>query len=276
MKVTPGRTALSTPSFRNNLVQTVNRSNLISVKLQQHSTTNSIRAAVLNTRSACELDKCQQMQDLITENQLDICSLTETWFKPSHIAVNAVVPPGYTMKHIHRANARDGGVAIIFRDSISMTVSKHNTYTSMEYLNCLFKVGLELLRIVTIYRPPPKTKSPNVPVFLREFADLLEDLTLTSGQLLLVGDLNFHFDNPTSAHTKPIIDLLSATNHQQHVTLATHQKGHILDVIITRRDELPIADITCDESVNSDHSALILMFQLHIQYSLRERLMCVS
>ncbi|KAK2191112.1 hypothetical protein NP493_61g05039 [Ridgeia piscesae] len=112
----PGRTALSTPSLRNNLVQTVNRSNLISVKLQQHCTTNSLRAAVLNTRSACELDKCQQIQDLITENQLDICSLTETWFNPSHITVKAVVPPGYTMKHIPRANARGGGVAIIFRD----------------------------------------------------------------------------------------------------------------------------------------------------------------
>ncbi|KAK2183690.1 hypothetical protein NP493_299g00033 [Ridgeia piscesae] len=160
------------------------------------------------------------------------------------------------MKHIPRANARGGDVAIIFRDSISVTVSKHNTYTSMEYLNCLFKVGLELLRIVTIYRPPPK-QSPNVPVFLREFADLLEDLTLTSGQLLLVGDLNFHFDNPTIAHTTPIIDLISATNHQHHVTLATHQKGHILDVIITRRDELPIADITCDESIKSNHSAVI-------------------
>jgi exonuclease III len=70
----------------------------------------------------------------------------------------------------------------------------------MEYLNCLFKDGLELLRIVTIYKPPPKAMSPNVPVFLREFADLLEDLTLTSGQLLLVGDLNFHFDN--AVHTQ--------------------------------------------------------------------------
>ena len=255
--MTPGRTALPTPSLRNNLLQTVNRSNLVSVKLQQHCTTNSLRAAVLNTRSACELDKCQQIKDMITENQLDICSLTETWFKPSHIAVKAVVPPGYTMKHIPRANARGGGVVIIFRYSIYVPVSKHNTYTSMEYLNCLFKVGLELLRFVTIYRPPPKAKSPNVPVFLREFADLLEDLTLTPGQLLLVGELNFHFDNPTSAHTKPIIDLLLATNHQQHVTLATHQKGHNLDVIVTRRDELPIADITCDESVNSDHSAVI-------------------
>ena len=35
------------------------------------------------------------------------------------------------------------------------------------------------------------------------------------------------------------------------------QKGHIIDAIITRRDKLPIADIPCDESVNSDHSAVI-------------------
>ena len=78
LKVTPGRTALPASSLRNNLVQTVNRSNLISVTLRQHCMTNALRAAVLNTRLACELDKCQQIKDLITENQLDICSLTET------------------------------------------------------------------------------------------------------------------------------------------------------------------------------------------------------
>ena len=149
----PGRIALSTPSLRNNLVQTVNRSNLISVKLQQHCTTNSLRAAVLNTRSACELDKCQQIQDLITENQLDICSLTETWFNPSHITVKAMVPPGYTMKHILEPTQEAEALPLSF-----VTVSKHNTYTSLEYLNCLFKVGLELLRIVTIYRTSTKSK----------------------------------------------------------------------------------------------------------------------
>jgi len=34
------------------------------------------------------------------------------------------------------------------------------------------------LQFVTIYRPPSKAKSPNVAVFLMEFAELPEDLTL--------------------------------------------------------------------------------------------------
>ena len=93
VKVTPGRTALPAPSLRNNLVQTVNISHLISVKSQQHCTTNPLRAAVLNTLSACELDKCQQIKDLITENKLDICSLAETWSKPSRIAVKGCGAP---------------------------------------------------------------------------------------------------------------------------------------------------------------------------------------
>jgi len=123
----------------------------------------------------------------------------------------------------------------------------------MEYPNCLIKFGLGLLRFITVYRPPPNLTSPNVPIFLSEFVDLLEELTFTFGQLLLIGDLNVHVYNPTSAQTKPIID----PNHRQSVVQATHQKGHIINVIITRRDELPIVDITCDESVNSDHSAVI-------------------
>ena len=98
-----------------------------------------------------------------------MCSHTETWFNTYHIVVKFVVPSGYTMKHIPRANAR--GVIIVFRESISMTVSKHNSYTSIVYVNCLIKVYLELMRFVTIYIPPPKAKSSNVPAFLKGFAD---------------------------------------------------------------------------------------------------------
>ena len=48
----------------------------------------------------------------------------------------------------------------------------------------------------------------------------LNVLMLTSGKLLLI-----HFDNPTNAETKPMLDLLSATNHKQNVAEPTHKSG---------------------------------------------------
>ena len=203
VEVIQGRPALPTPSLRSNLIQTVNRSNLISVKLQQHCTTSSLRPAVLNTRSACELDKCQQIKDLLTANQLDICSLTETWFKPSHIAVKAVVPHGYRMNHIPRANARGGGVAYILRDSISVTVSKHNTYTSVEYLNCLFANKL-LHRRKTITLPNYECANTSPKISIRK----MERCVISIRQWMKTNMLKLNDDK-----TEILIILPKSANH---------------------------------------------------------------
>ena len=60
VKVTTARSTLYAPSIRNNIAPTVNTSNLLTVKWQQRCTNNSRRAAVVNTRSQCQFDKCQQ------------------------------------------------------------------------------------------------------------------------------------------------------------------------------------------------------------------------
>ena len=217
----------------------------------------------LNSRSAH--NKCKQIKALITDNKLDVCALTETWFTTSDPVVDDVLPAGYKIEHIPRATGKGGGVAVIYRNTLSVenkTEYHSINITCMEYIHCLIKGDPTSLCLVTVYRPPHKTKLKNTRVFLKEFRDLLDDLTRMHGKLLLVGDLNFHFDNPTSPRTKSIIEFLSITNHQQHVAQSTHEKGHILDVIITRRDEQPVENITCDESVKSDHFAVIFTVPL--------------
>ena len=103
----------------------------------------------------------------------------------------------------------------------------------------------------------------NITECLNEFTELFDDLTLSSGKLLHVGDLNFHLDDISNSEANKFLALLSATNHEHHLTEATHIGGHILDPVITRRGELPIRDIAYDHSIRSDHYAAIFTIPIN-------------
>ena len=182
---------------------------------QPLSLTDCMKIAHLNVHSAADDRKADQVKGLIIDNSLDICALTETWFKERHSSVNVVVPAGYALKHIPRST-RGGGVAVIYRDTLTVTSGKPCEYQAMECLECLIATNSQSVRFVVIYRPPPKKGTPNTAVFLKEFNDLLNDLTLSSGRLLMVGDLNFHFENLSDPATKRTLDtssLLPTTNN---------------------------------------------------------------
>ena len=51
------------------------------------------------------------------------------------------------------------------------------------------------IRFVVIYRPP----SSQIKAFLEDFASFLEQLVPVSGNLLIVGDFNFHLDDRHNA-----------------------------------------------------------------------------
>ena len=52
-------------------------------------------------------------------------------------------------------------------------------------------------------------------------------------QLLIVGDFNIHVDSSNN-ESHSFLDILNANGLIQHVKLYTHQKGHLLDLVITR------------------------------------------
>ena len=74
-------------------------------------------------------------------------------------------------------------------------------------------------------------------MFLEEFADYMDGHATTSGQLLVVGDFNIHYDNTINSSAKKFRELHLSMNLAQWIEDATHEKGHILDLIITRQDE---------------------------------------
>ena len=71
-----------------------------------------------------------------------------------------------------------------------------SSFESMEYMDLSVTTSNSSLRLLTIYRPPPSKKNKTTHnMFLNEFSVLLEDLAVVTGNLIITGDFNFHFEN---------------------------------------------------------------------------------
>ena len=71
--------------------------------------------------------KATIVNGLITDHNLDVIGLTETWLKPDEFTVlNEASPPGYTSDHIPRASRKGRGVANIYESKFQFTKKKKN------------------------------------------------------------------------------------------------------------------------------------------------------
>jgi len=79
----------------------------------------------------------------------------------------------------------------------------------------------------------------------------IDQYSLMSGQLLIVGDYNW--DCNEKVITKRLIDLLDSTNLVQHVSEPTHRDSHIIDLAGTHQN-YNIIHMTSTHSMISDHT----------------------
>ena len=108
--------------------------------------------------------------------------------------------------------------------------------------------------------PPPNCQAnDNISTFLDQFTDLLTLLSSKSKNLIILGDINMHINNTDDHKTQTLPDSLAAFNLTQHVRIATHNKGHTLDVIITTTEYEPFQPTnTIVGPYISDHRLIIL------------------
>ena len=116
---------------------------------------------------------------------------------------------------------------------------------------------IKCLGYVPLYRPPPlKDNKLTVTKFLVEFSSYLENIILTTGDLIIVGDFNFHIDDPGDNDAKCFLRLLDGFCLKNHVVGPTHKNGHTLDLILTRSDSDVVCDVRIGYPMISDHFAL--------------------
>ncbi len=102
---------------------------------------------------------------------------------------------------------------------------------------------------------------------LRTTAWVISSLKLISSEFdcfAIAGDFNIHIDDAEIKTTKEIITALNTFDLIQHVHGPTHNRGHTLDLLISRG--LNISSIVINDVALSDH--FCIFFDISICYHL--------
>ncbi|XP_038061112.1 uncharacterized protein LOC119731897 [Patiria miniata] len=192
---------------------------------------------------------------------IDILALTETWFRAEQDRNTAsITPKGYKLVHIPRKGRRCGGVGLVYKSSLTASVVKqcsHPPPSSFESMEVdIHNHDNKHFRIIVLYRPPHSSLT----TFMDEFASLLDWYALFTGQLIILGDFNIHWNNDATTSTPSANDrrfgnLLTQFNMQQLVTTGTHTSGHTIDFVITRQFDTLVQSVDTSDFV-SDHCAV--------------------
>ena len=177
--------------------------------------------------------KPQEIQVELTNNNLDVCVLTETWIKEDDNVTSArLCPNGYKSLSISRPNGTGGGITIVFKKDLNVTKTCTTTYTTMEMATFWININNHVINLVTIYRPP----DTNILDFCCEFTDILEQHINKSGELVLMGDFNITVNKPSDPDPSPFLYTLDSFNLVNRIEEPTHQLSNTLDIIIRNAD----------------------------------------
>lgn len=236
-------------------VNLINGNNLTYIKaFKQASSNHLIKFGLLNVHSV--KNKSEIIQDLIIEKRLDFMALTETWLSNNdeRDIIYSLTPNGYSFHHCPRTSGVGGGVGIIIKNQMKAKELKCKKYITFENKEIIIKLQAKSLLISVIYRPPPSnTNGFTFREFYNEFSDYLSYLSVLPESVLIVGDFNIHMDNTKCNKVEEIQSLLDNLNLVQLVNEATHNKGHILDLMIVKENDSLFGQPTVSNHGISDH-----------------------
>ena len=204
----------------------------------------------------------------IVDNKVDFAGICETWLQDDNCPTTAVIKSyGYNVHHTIRANGKKGGgTALIFRNGFACTPFKCQTnFKSFEYTACSTKTstGTNITYIV-IYRPGQISST-----FISEIDELLSFVLPKCDILIVAGDLNIHFDDPSNKLYSQAFKIFQSYGLQRKVFLPTHIAGKSLDQIFTfslEKDQLQCAvSVDAASAIQSDHYPVYCKFSLSFE-----------
>ena len=229
-------------------------------KQSQNHTNNSNKKpftfASANARSVG--NKINEIKSYIEGQDLDMYFIVESWLnREEKKKIGDLEENGYKTKHAPRDNRKGGGIICIYKKELNVTQTKLSfNLNTMEIMEIKLIYSGRTVRYVTVYRPEP---SPShhylMSDFYKEFAEVMSHYNLINDEVIFIGDYNFHMDQPDDPKVKKFIEILKTFNLTQHITEPTHEKGHTIDLLITRENSLLTSHKVCEQL--SDHNIIL-------------------
>jgi len=127
-------------------------------------------------------------------------------------------------------------------------------FSSFESSSITFQLLRSKISVYSVYRhQSSSTLSKRNAGFLEVFHSFLSFAATTPHEFIITGDFSIHLHNPTDHLTSQFRSLLSSFNLIQHVNFPTHNKYHILDLVITSSDCSLAPSISFSYCSPSDH-----------------------
>ena len=181
----------------------------------------------MNCRSI--INKSADLKGEISNNNIDLCALTETWIREDGtITPLELCPPGYRSISIPQQNRQGGAVAIVYRNTLSLTHNSTYNFQSMECSDFRLDLPSQCVNLVIIYRPPDR----KLQQFLNELCDYVENNINTTGKLLLTGDFDIKINDETNHETAKFLDFLESFGLVNHIHFGTHCQENTLHLVI--------------------------------------------
>ena len=189
----------------------------------------SLKFAVFNCRSIC--NKTAGVLELLKDNDIDVCFVTESWLKSKDVAKYAEIHDfGYDI-HSAPRRGRGGGVAFIFNPKrVKLVRNSVSKYSSFEVLEAVINTQTELIRLCVVYRCTQATskqryQETKLALFIEEFSEYIDNLNSKAGKPIICGDFNFHVEHQNNSAAQEFVSLYENKGFNQHVNFPTHNSG---------------------------------------------------
>ena len=187
--------------------------------------------ATVNARSLKQ--SINMILELILREGLDFIVISETWLAAKDdFWLKSQMLHSLNLKpySVPRPGAkRGGGLMLLAKSEIKVESVQTPPIPNCEHHLWRITMGKTILHIMGVYHPPEQSPT----IFIDNFLDALEPLLLERDGLIISGDLNLHVNDISDPDATFFLEAITALGLNQHVKSPTHNKGNILDLIIT-------------------------------------------
>ena len=171
------------------------------------------KVALLNCRSVS--NKTFILNDFFIKRDLDMLFLTETWIGSGAGETSVfgeLCPTNCSFISTPRRSGRGGGVALIFKNRLTVQTLSAETFSSFEVQCVKVETATTSLVCALVYRPPKSDKH-----FIKDFSDFLSHYATSYDCLLILGDFNIHVCFPGKPLVSEFCHVMESFGLLQHI-----------------------------------------------------------